>query len=301
MGKNEFLAKRRARVDRLLKDREVAYLPHSSLVIMDDDGINHDADAERVDEEILKNGLLQPITVAGPYDDNTYLVIDGARRVKSLAFAKNDIPCYVIGGKEITHKEAIELAISANKIHRSSDVALKMRYVEYVYDQSALGLVDRPHLGEIIAEGTSMTPRMAREYIRVVEEGSDELKEAVSQSDISVEDANRIISVEKSDEGQKKWLDKFKNAKWGSKNAIKNELKSNYSEKALVQGVRAEISGGNAKIAIVKQADKERDAVIERLINDISDLCKLRKTSIHKSALFVEMIDAFLKLGKKIA
>ena len=86
------------RTEKLLKTREFTMLPLSQIVIPENRGIDSDSKMDEMTEELLEHGLLSPVSVAGPYEDGTYKVIEGARRIKSLRtlIKKSEIPCYIV-------------------------------------------------------------------------------------------------------------------------------------------------------------------------------------------------------------
>ena len=116
------------RTEKLLKTREFTMLPLSQIVIPENRGIDSDSKMDEMTEELLEHGLLSPVSVAGPYEDGTYKVIEGARRIKSLRtfIKKSEIPCYIVA-EAVSDREMQLLALGANRVHREDDVSLNIK------------------------------------------------------------------------------------------------------------------------------------------------------------------------------
>ena len=75
-NKEKARKKAEARVIKGMETRKFECIPKEQLIVMTDDGINHQDNIKDMQDEILDNGLLSPISVVGPYPDGTYYVVD---------------------------------------------------------------------------------------------------------------------------------------------------------------------------------------------------------------------------------
>lgn len=108
------------RIKTLFHSRELRHIDKNLLDTIEIDSLNHDYEINEVKEEIIKNGMLSPISVVGPYLSGRYFVIDGVRRLNAMEFlGDTEIPCYVIECNNLSKEDATMLALSCNMVKRN--------------------------------------------------------------------------------------------------------------------------------------------------------------------------------------
>ena len=116
--------------------------------------MDHDYEINEVKEEIIKNGMLSPISVVGPYPSGRYFVIDGVRRLNAMEFlGDTEIPCY----------DVTMLALSCNMVKRNDRIA-KIAYTEMLCMDVATGQIKDSEVTQILSEAAGISLRQARKY-----------------------------------------------------------------------------------------------------------------------------------------
>lgn len=221
------MKKKQERVIRLLEERTFQILPIERLQIQED-LLDSSANLEEMEEEIYDHGLLSPISVVGPYKDGSYKIVDGGRRINIFRkFFSGQIPCYVVSDGNISEKDAKLLAISANKVHRPNDHLLNLKYAEILLEESIDGFIEERHLPAVHSNLTGVSQRQARKYIRIVENGSELLMNALKDRDIGISEADAIINAWGDNiEEQNYCVEICKKIPQGYKKEILHEIKS---------------------------------------------------------------------------
>ena len=128
------------------------------------DSLDHDYEINEVKEEIIKNGMLSPISVVGPYPSGRYFVIDGVRRLNAMEFlGDTEIPCYVIECDNLSKKDVTMLALSCNMVKRNDRIA-KIAYTEMLCMDVATGQIKDSEVTQILSEAAGISLRQARKY-----------------------------------------------------------------------------------------------------------------------------------------
>lgn len=207
-------AAKKARVEKLLEKRKLEMIKMTKIEVPSavTAVIDSDSDIQVMTEEILDHGLLSPISVVGPYDDGTYKVVEGSRRIKALrTFLKgNKVPCYVVSGAA-PDKQLQVLALAANKCHRKSDAALNLKYAEIIFEEVIDDKIPEREATGTLSKMTGISSRMARSYMNIAKKGSEEVRDAVASKDISV-DLGVAIAANYDEDQQNRILDVVKNA-----------------------------------------------------------------------------------------
>lgn len=301
-NKDKARKKAEARVIQGMETRKFECIPKEKLIVMMDDGINHQDNIKDMQDEILDNGLLSPISVVGPYPDGTYYVVDGARRVNSLDFVGNHkIPCYVVGDKNLTKKEVAVLALCANKIKRNNDMTLKVRYTQFIYQEYADGVIDRHTVTDTVRKVLNVSPRQARKYINIVENGSENVQNELANGNISINEANAIVNNNVEEDRQDAWLHQVKNLGYGQHNEMLERIKVPGGAKAVRAGVIASMSGENPKEAMKAIKMETVNKQIDKNINNLSELLMIDKRNLRKGEHISELIEVIDKLLQKLS
>lgn len=227
-NKEKLEKKKIERVKGLMESREFRKIPLGKITIPENRGIDSDTGLDVLTEEIMEHGLISPVSVAGPYEDGTYKVVEGARRIKSLRsiLKGNSIPCYVVAGA-VTDRELQLLALGANRVHREDDASLNVKYAQIVFDECVEGWVEEHHTAATLAEMSGLTKKQARKYMRLTKNGTKKLQEAVSQSRMSVDMASAIISAAPDDAAQQnRMADVLSDLPYGTQKAMIAGVKS---------------------------------------------------------------------------
>lgn len=195
--KNEkLMVEKEKRVVKLIKERKFKLLDISSLVLQKGCKVLSTTDLDLVQNELYTNGVLSPISVIGPYEDGTYKVVDGARRLNALLTMKKitKVPCYIVHDKYISDKEARLLAISANKVQRTDTVAINMMYAEMYAEECIAGRLDYKSYCVALKETINVSTRMCRQYQKVVFNASEKMIALVKERKISLFNAYTIVN-----------------------------------------------------------------------------------------------------------
>lgn len=226
-NKTKLRKAKEARVAEYLKTREFRMVPLEEIEISITLGIDSDVGLDELTEEILEHGLLSPVSIAGPYEDGKYRVIEGARRIKSLrSFLKgNKIPCYLVAGA-VSDKEMQLLALGANRVHREDDASLNVKYAQIIFDECVDGLIEERYASKALAEITGMTPRQSRKYMKVTKEGTSKVLSAVAGSILPIDLATEIVKAAPDDDKQQdRMAEVLSSRPYGTKKALVNGVK----------------------------------------------------------------------------
>lgn len=216
-----------------LKERYLVMVSLSDLRT-EDYGVDSNFELNRIQAELTEHGLLQPVSVVGPYEDGSYLIIDGARRVnafRQMASGKEDvyIPCYVVGDDQTSFEDAKLLAYASNRIKRTNDSVLNLRYTEMVYDLAVRQKIKEQHMSSMIARMTGLSTRMARKYITVVDQGGQKLKEWIREGSLGICEAYDICTYVAGRNNQYRCAKILMDAPRGAKEVLLQRLRKGYS------------------------------------------------------------------------
>lgn len=223
-NKEKVKEQQKGRVLEWLDSRKLERIPLDKLVIPDT-GIDHQEALDDAESSILNNGLLVPVSVCGPYDNGTYQVIDGARRIHVFKkmFEDQQIPCYVIDGA-LTERDVKYLALACNKEHRKSFNSINIQYAQMLYGEYADGLIREHYLSGAISNLTGISSRQARKYLNVVANGSEELIRSVSDDMVGIADANLIVTATADEEKQNRLAELCQSSSYGTKREILKKI-----------------------------------------------------------------------------
>ena len=165
-------------------------------------------DVQRLDDlenSILFNGLITPVTVIGPNDDGKYILIAGERRWRVFQKLHKEgkegydrIPTYILGtaAMGVTRQE---LLIEASNLDNREDIEDKqahylnvVRLMKRIKDEEGL---NKKEYVEMRTKYMKCSDRYARFYEQVFDCGNQELQDMVSAGEISVSRAGRIATM----------------------------------------------------------------------------------------------------------
>lgn len=195
-NKEKLMIEKEKRVNQLIKERKFKLIDISSLILQKGCKALSTTDLDLIKDELYSNGVLSPISVIGPYEDGTYKVVDGARRLNALLSMKKikKAPCYVVHDKYISEKEARILAISANKVQRTDTVAINMMYAEMYAEECISGRLDYKSYCTCLKETINISTRMCRQYQKIVFNASEKMIALVKEKKISLLNAYTIVN-----------------------------------------------------------------------------------------------------------
>ena len=195
-NKEKLMIEKEKRVNQFIKERKFKLIDISSLILQKGCKAMSTTDLDLIKDELYSNGVLSPISVIGPYEDGTYKVVDGARRLNALLSMKKikKAPCYVVHDKYISEKEARILAISANKVQRTDTVAINMMYAEMYAEECISGRLDYKSYCTCLKETINISTRMCRQYQKIVFNASEKMIALVKEKKISLLNAYTIVN-----------------------------------------------------------------------------------------------------------
>jgi ParB-like chromosome segregation protein Spo0J len=158
------------------------------------------SDIEKLAATIEQFGVLQPLMVKPITGTDTYRIISGHRRHASVALLVErdgldnlkEIPCYIIDEDEDEILTEIKLHISNTTARELSEhdkmvaiVELK-RLIQQAKDRD---LSIKGKMRELIAESMNLGTTQVQKYLSIGEQASDEIKNALRDGDITVQEA----------------------------------------------------------------------------------------------------------------
>lgn len=250
------------KVETLLEEGTPMILPLSSLKPSEYNEFEI-TQIEEMKNSIRSMGLLTPLCVIGPYEDNTYSILSGERRYTALKeLAKEDadeysnVQCNVIGPAQMS-EPLQKLIIETSNVETRDFVKGPhyFRIVELLYDLSKGSNVKEAAISRELAKTIGKSERYARFINQVFRKGSEEIKSLVTAGKLPIDKASKIMSLDEED--QKEIIEDIKNGL--SANAA---LNNNTDKK-------------NEKFSGKKSFDLDELAADDLEIDDFTDLDRL--------------------------
>lgn len=157
---------------------------------------------ELLAEEIMEVGFLSVIEVRAT--GNRYCVIAGETRLSAMkeAYAKTKdplyqfIPCFIREGDDISNRRRL---IMDNLLQRELTPGLKMQAIEELQktyqEEKAAGKKLPGRIAYLIAQDMNMGKTQVGTYQTVINKGSEAVKEALRNEDITLEAAAKLSSL----------------------------------------------------------------------------------------------------------
>lgn len=172
-----------------------AVIESNRLNVLEGTSLNHSYKLDRLAQDIGEaSRLLSPLTVVGPYDDGTYLVVDGGRRLLTLRdMGINHIPCYIVGGASTTVEQATLLALNANRSQRPSSPSEVACYAKMIVQEEKAGNINPKSSELILSKGYGISGRLARKYLSFAERAPEKLADEVINKGLKFHYADAIL------------------------------------------------------------------------------------------------------------
>lgn len=272
------------KIKQLLKDRKFIKVPLNNL-ILPQIGIDSDTDLDKVVAAVKQDGLLTPISIVGPYKINgreQYKVIEGARRIKALRTLINndEIPCYLVDGS-VSQKDIELYALNANRVHRNSDNSLNLQYAQMVFEDCLKGKLKAHEMSYKLAEILGISQRQALNYLRIIQDGEDEIIEAVKNSEVPIKVAVQIV---KSNQDQKALKDVYLESTLDQKKVVVDKIKKGENPDTIRKANFEEEKKAFKISETVKQTERGLSNLIEEELSDeeVERLVKLCEDFLQK-------------------
>ncbi|MBQ8840894.1 MAG: ParB/RepB/Spo0J family partition protein [Clostridia bacterium] len=171
----------------------MVYLDTSKLHPHPDNPRKDLGDLEELANSIKANGIMQNLTVVPRFENDTYTVIIGHRRLAAAKLAELDeVPCVIV---DMTPEEQLATMLLEN-----------MQRSDLTYYEQAQGfkqlMIDFGQSVEKISERTGFSQSTVRRRLKLAELDGDKLKKA-SEKQVSLKDLERLNEIEDVDERNK--------------------------------------------------------------------------------------------------
>lgn len=163
--------------------------------------------AEELDDlknSIVANGLITPISVIGPDAEDQYTLIAGERRLniytelfESGKEEYGQLPAYIVGNADMGTTEQ-QLLIEASNLDTRDGYDKQAHYLRVVKLIKQYGTEQGLSCHEytkLRQQYMKCSPRYARFYEQVFEEGTEALQEMVEKGEVSVSRAGRLANM----------------------------------------------------------------------------------------------------------
>lgn len=183
-------------------------------------------DVEVLQAQINMEGLLTPLTLIGPYNDENgefYRLISGECRWTAIGNLikegvwEGDIPCLIIDEPSMSDNMQTYRIISANTDNRDMGRVEKSKYILKMFiclkGAAKDGEIAEEDITNKIAKAMNKSQRTAQYYAQVFNNGSDKLIEHLTSDEIGIKDALKIIRGADSKEEQDELIEQVKQGK----------------------------------------------------------------------------------------
>lgn len=185
------------------KETELCYIDEGRIV---PNPLNHFSidGIEEMAGSIRSYGIVTPLTVIGPLDDGTFMLIAGERRLTAFRklleegeLKEKELPCYVIGTAAMPETEQ-ELLIEVSNVDTRDIQNKQMHYMKIV--RLIKELVDKEGLSkrkemQLRRNYMRCSERYSRYYNQVFENDNPELTRMVEDNTLSISRAGRIAGL----------------------------------------------------------------------------------------------------------
>lgn len=286
-----------------------AVIESHRLTIMDGTSLDHSYKLDRLAQDIGEaSRLLSPLTVVGPYDDGTYFVVDGGRRLLALRdMGINHIPCYIVGGASTTIEQATLLALNANRSQRPSSPSEIVCYAKMISQEAKEGNVNPKTSELILSKGYGISGRLARRYLSFVERSPEKLVDEVINKGLRFHYAEAILrgyeaqirkQDKKGEDTLQMLIDLFYSPDFKTRNKsniinLVSDGKIKFKDgKAVVDQIKiasnANIMRARNYVKSVTTSDNVRKADLKPLLKDFRALLRANGISIAEFELLTE-------------
>lgn len=195
-------------------------------------------DIPELKNSIMLQGLLDPLGVMGPLEDNRYMLLSGERRWRAINELVDEgkmdefpIPVFVIDNKNldvVTQKLIIKTSNLETR-QRIDQNRHRAEIMELLKMQVDSGDITRKEMALRAAKFFKTSDRYGRYWRMVFESDDSELKDMVKEDKIDIKSASYIAGIE--DEGKKSELKgKIKKGE-DSRTVVKDDISKKKAEK----------------------------------------------------------------------
>lgn len=195
-------------------------------------------DIPELKNSIMLQGLLDPLGVMGPLEDNRYMLLSGERRWRAINELVDEgkmdefpIPVFVIDNKNldvVTQKLIIKTSNLETR-QRIDQNRHRAEIMELLKMQVDSGDITRKEMALRAAKFFKTSDRYGRYWRMVFESDDSELKDMVKEDKIDIKSASYIAGIE--DEGKKSELkEKIKKGE-DSRTVVKDDIRKKKAEK----------------------------------------------------------------------
>ena len=195
-------------------------------------------DIPELKNSIMLQGLLDPLGVMGPLEDNQYMLLSGERRWRAINELVDEgkmdefpIPVFVIDNKNldvVTQKLIIKTSNLETR-QRIDQNRHRAEIMELLKMQVDSGDITRKEMALRAAKFFKTSDRYGRYWRMVFESDDSELKDMVKEDKIDIKSASYIAGIE--DEGKKSELkEKIKKGE-DSRTVVKDDISKKKAEK----------------------------------------------------------------------
>lgn len=195
-------------------------------------------DIPELKNSIMLQGLLDPLGVMGPLEDNRYMLLSGERRWRAINELVDEgkmdefpIPVFVIDNKNldvVTQKLIIKTSNLETR-QRIDQNRHRAEIMELLKMQVDSGDITRKEMALRAAKFFKTSDRYGRYWRMVFESDDSELKDMVKEDKIDIKSASYIARIE--DEGKKSELkEKIKKGE-DSRTVVKDDISKKKAEK----------------------------------------------------------------------
>ena len=195
-------------------------------------------DIPELKNSIMLQGLLDPLGVMGPLEDNRYMLLSGERRWRAINELVDEgkmdefpIPVFVIDNKNldvVTQKLIIKTSNLETR-QRIDQNRHRAEIMELLKMQVDSGDIPRKEMALRAAKFFKTSDRYGRYWRMVFESDDSELKDMVKEDKIDIKSASYIAGIK--DEGKKSELkEKIKKGE-DSRSVVKDDISKKKAEK----------------------------------------------------------------------
>lgn len=160
-------------------------------------------DLEELEKSISLYGLIVPLSVIGPFEDGKYTLIAGERRYRCICsggekglFHIDDIPCHVVGSKEMSdlnQQLLIELSnLDVRPFNVNEHRARVMDILKQMFESDD---ITKKEVAEMSAKYFKTSDRYGRYWRRVFLSDEKEIQDLVASDKISIHTAHDLIGL----------------------------------------------------------------------------------------------------------
>ena len=162
-------------------------------------------DLDELENDIKTYGLLTPLSVIGPDENGYYIILCGERRYHVLSklheesselYAK--VPCLLLGPATMDETmQQLIIEVSNVSTRTFDQTPHRMKIVSLLKEMADSGEIRKSSIAKQAAEYCKISKKYARYYVNIFNSKNEELKKAVENKEISVENAGKIAKLPK--------------------------------------------------------------------------------------------------------